>query len=108
MDQKTQDLISEANSILSTLTSKNHLKYQVRTHIDSVCATGEGKEVLEHFISIYKSHKRKYVRNKYLTKLYYFQNIIVDANLIKYKYYSKCNRHKEWKPVLTVRFNGKQ
>ena len=101
------DLIKQANKYVSTLTVKNHLVYQVRTHIDRLCATGKGNEVLEHFVGIYKTEKRKYMRNKYITKVYYFQNIIVDANKIQYEYYSRCNRYKEWNKVKTIRFNDK-
>ena len=107
MDQQTKDLITEAKAILSKFTVKNHLIYQVTTHIDRLCATGKGNEVLEHFVGIYKAEKRKYMRNKYITKVYYFQNIIVDANKIQYEYYSRCNRYKEWNKVKTIRFNNK-
>lgn len=101
-------LIKQASNILDTLTVKNHLVYQVRTHIDRLCATGEGKEVLEHFVHTYTTKKPKYLRDRYLKKLYYYENKIIDANIINYEYYSRCNRHKEWNKVLTVRFNDKK
>lgn len=101
-------LIAQVEKIIDTLTVKNHIVYQVTTHIDRLCATGEGTEVLEHFLMVYKSHKRKYRRDKYLKRLYYWNNNILDANKIEYQYYSKCNRHREWNKVQTVRFNDKK
>lgn len=99
------DLVDQAEEIIDTLSTKNHLKYQVRTYIDRLCATGEGKEVLKHFITVYKSHTRKYMRNKYIQRLYYFQDIILDANKIEYEYYSRHNRHNEWIKVERIRNN---
>jgi len=109
MDQKTQDLIAKANDIISTLTVKNHLVYQVRTHIDRVCATGEGKEVLQHFTEYYYRIRKRYSRdqsNKKLLKIFYFNNIILDANQIQYEYYHKANRHNEWTKVKKITHNN--
>jgi len=101
-------LIEQVEDIINTLSIKNHIVYQVRTHIDRLCATGEGKEVLEHFLTVYNTHKRKYVRDKYIKRLYYWDNFILDANKIEYQYYSRCNRHKAWNKVQTVRYNNKK
>jgi hypothetical protein len=110
MDQKTKDLVKEANKFISQLTIKNHIVYQVRTHIDRVCATGEGVEVLEHFVNFYSTNKEKYSRdrhNKKLLRLYYFNNMIIDANQIQYEYYHKANRHNEWTKVKKITHNNR-
>jgi hypothetical protein len=105
MDQQTKDLISEAQTMLSTLTAKNHIVYQVTTHIDRLQRTGEGKEVVEHFLSCIKSNKAKHVRQKYIKRVFYWDNVILDANLIKYEFYSRCNRHNEWTKVKRIAKN---
>ena len=36
MDQKTKQLVEQAQTLVNKLTTKNHLLYQVTTHIDLV------------------------------------------------------------------------
>ena len=107
MDQKTKDLVTEAKKILSKLTVKNHLLYQVTTHIDRLQRTGEGIEVVEHFVTYHNEHKKKSTYLNRIRKVFYFENMIIDSNLYKYEYYNKANRHNTWNKVKKITYNSK-
>lgn len=107
MDQKTKDLITEAEYYINRLTIKNHLVYQVTTHIDRLQRTGIGLEVVEHFVAFSKQHRNKSTYLHKLRKLFYFNNMIIDANLFKYEYWNKANRHNRWTSVKKITYNNK-
>jgi len=107
MDQETKDLITEAEKFIDRLTIKNHIVYQVRTHIDRLQRTGTGKEVLEHFIDLDQQYKGKHARLRMFARVYYYDGIILDANKIKYEYYNKANRHNQWTKVKRITHNNK-
>ena len=107
MDQETKDLITEAQSILDRLTVKNHLVYQVRTHIHRLQRTGIGKEVVQHFVTYHNEHKLKSTYLKRIRKVFYFENMIIDSNLFKYEYYNKANRQNRWNKVKKITYNSK-
>ena len=109
MDQEIKQLIKQAKKEVNQIKTAKHLVWQVRTHIDRLCATGEGKEVLQHFTEYYYRIRKRYSRdqsNKKLLKIFYFNNIILDANQIQYEYYHKANRHNEWTKVKKITHNN--
>lgn len=107
MEPKIKDLITEAETILNRLTVKNHLLYQVTTHIDRLQRTGKGKEVVEHFVAYHNEHKQKSTYLKRIRKVFYFENMIIDSNLFKYEYYNKANRQSRWNKVKKITYNNK-
>ena len=107
MDRKTQELIKEAQRLVNKLTVKNHLLYQVTTHIDLVQRTGEGVEVLEHFVAFNQQYKNKSTYLNRMRKLFYCQGMILDANEFVYEYWNKANRHNRWTKVKRITYNNK-
>ena len=93
MDQEIKHLIKQAKKEVNQIKTAKHLVWQVRTHIDRLCATGEGKEVLEHFLKF----RRKYRHGKKtINKVYYFEGVICDANNIKSEFYTYNKKDKKW------------
>jgi hypothetical protein len=107
MDQETKDLITEAEKFIDRLTIKNHIVYQVRTHIDRLQRTGTGKEVVEHFVAYSREHRTKSTYLIKLRKVFYFNNMIIDSNLFKYEYWNKANRQHRWNKVKKITYNSK-
>jgi len=90
----TDDLIKKATEKVESINADNYLGYQIKQHIDLYRLTGLGKEVLEHYLT----HDRHYTSHK----VFYYNGIIIDRNVIKYQFYSRANRHNEWLRVQKI------
>lgn len=92
--RNTDDLIKKATEKVESINADNYLGYQIKQHINLYRSTGLGQEVLEHYLQ----HDRHYVSHK----VFYYNGIIIDRNVIEYKFYSKANRHGEWLMVRKI------
>ncbi len=79
------------NKLHDTRRQKAHIIPQVHAALDYYTATGEGIEVLEHYLS----HDKEYLK-----RVFYFNGKVHDYNNHDVERWSKANRHGTWFQVL--------
>ena len=85
--------VNKAVKILTSTRSQTryHITDQVHAALDVYTATGEGIEILEHYISHDKD---------YLKRVFYFNGEVYDYNDHEVERWSRANRHNKWYKVL--------
>jgi hypothetical protein len=83
-----QELINKVYDKIKThKRNTHHIVLQIHTALDVFIRTGNGKEILEHYLI----HSVRY-----LDKVYYFRDKVYDFNEHEIEKWSRANRHKTW------------
>jgi|OM-RGC.v1.031040920 hypothetical protein len=88
---KHSNLIEAVRKKLKKTTrNDHHIVFQVLTHVERLQATGEGEEILEHYLAS---------KTWYLGRVFYYNGKIYDFNNMAIEKWSRANRHKSWSIV---------
>tara|TARA_R110000782_G_scaffold183545_2_gene273819 strand:- start:199 stop:504 length:306 start_codon:yes stop_codon:yes gene_type:complete len=85
---KHSDLVKAVkHKLKKTTRNDHHIVYQILTHVERLQATGEGEEILEHYLAN---------ETWYLGRVFYYNGKIYDFNNMPVEKWSKANRHNLW------------